>query len=74
MGISVKAKYDGDFEGYRTQEQRDLAMISAALNKDPTFFRDGDMTPEQKQEYEKMVKEFESIPSNVSVDVGYNMD
>ena len=70
--MSETNKDDKIFDGYRTQEQRDLAMLNAALSKDPSMF--GEMTPEQKAEYEKLVKELESVPEGVTIDVGYNMD
>lgn len=65
-------KKNGLFDGYRTQELRDLAMLNAALNNDPSYF--GEMTPEQKEEYDKLVEWIKTVPEGCSIDVGYNMD
>ena len=72
MGIKDVKEEKGLFDGYRTQEQRDLAMLTAALNNNPDYF--GDMTPEQKKEYDKMVEWVKTVPKGCSIDVGYNMD
>ena len=69
MRMSVK---DGKFDGYRTQELRDLAMLNAALNKDPSLF--GEMTPEQEEEYNKLIEWIKTVPEGCTIDVGYNMD
>ena len=58
------------FDGYKTQEARDLAMLTAALNKDPSFF--GEMTPEQEKEYNDLIEWIKTVPEGVSIDVGYN--
>lgn len=70
--MSVSKKPEGAFDGYRTQELRDMAMLHAALNKDPSMF--GEMDEAQKAEYESLVKEIESLPPGATIDVPYNMD
>ena len=60
------------FDGYRTQEQRDLAMLNAALSKDPAMF--GEMDDAQKKEYDELVAYIEGLPEGATIDVGFNMD
>ena len=69
--MSVK-ETKGLFDGYRTQEERDLAMLNAALNKDPSYF--GEMTPEQEKEYNDLIEWIKTVPEGTAIDVGYNMD
>ena len=70
--MSEVNREEGLFDGYRTQEQRDLAMLNAALYENPDYF--GKMTPENKAEYKRLVKELKSLPEDVGVDVPFNMD
>ena len=72
--MSKIEKDEGLFDGYRTQEQRDLAMLNAALNKDPSFYRGGKMTEDEKEEYNRMVEWVKTLPEGATIDVGYNMD
>ncbi len=68
----VRDEDDGKFDGYRTSELRDLAMLNAALSKDPSMF--GEMNEKQKAEYDELVEWLKTLPEGATVDVGYNMD
>ena len=68
----MRDKNEFPYDGYRTKEQRDAAMLMAVAAKDPSLF--GEMSPENKEEYKRWVKEMESIPEGATVDVPYNFD
>ena len=68
MSVDSKKLYDG----YRTQESRDLAMLQAALAKDPSIF--GDMDEAQKKEYEDLIEWIKTVPPGTTIDVPYNME
>ena len=62
----------GLYDGYRTEEKRNLALLQAALLKDPSIF--GEMTPEVKEEYDRLVEWIKTVPEGCTIDVGYNME
>ena len=60
------------YDGYCTQEQRDAAMLRAALERKPSYF--GKMNKEQKEEYNKLVEWLKTLPPGATVDIPYDFD